>query len=106
MTEGRYVSLAEAKEMLEKEAEIRDLGPDQKAALDHASKVAQLPFSDIKALIDELAALDFVNDFVATKIADVLPQHPEDVRAIFAKERMVLEKGHIDQIIDIVVKYL
>ncbi len=106
MTEGRYVSLTEAKEMLEKESELRELSPDQKAAHEHASKVTPLSFSDIKALIDEVAALDFVNDFVAVKIADVLPQHPDDVRAVFAKERMVLEKGHIDQIIDIVVKYL
>lgn len=106
MNKGRYVSLAEAKQMLDKESELRDLTPDQRAALEHAGKIAKLPVDDSKKVVEEVLALGFASEMVAIKVADIMPQHPEDVRAIFAKERMVLEKTHIDQIIDIVVKYL
>ena len=33
-------------------------------------------------------------------------KYPEDVRAIFSKERIVLDNAKIDEIIDIVAKYL
>ena len=106
MAKGRYVSLAEAKQMLEKESELRDLTPDQRSAMEHAAKTAKIDTADAQKVAEEVLALGFASEMVATKIADIMPQHPEDVRAIFAKERMVLEKSHIDQIIDIVVKYL
>ncbi|MDI3483352.1 MAG: DNA-directed polymerase subunit [Candidatus Methanomethylophilaceae archaeon] len=106
MEEGRYLSLAEVKEILENESELRELTTEQKAALEHASKMAKLSAEDSRKIIEEFLSLDFINPFVATKLADIMPQHPEDVRAIFSKERIVLEKKHINQIIDIVVKYL
>ncbi len=106
MNKGRYVSLAEAKQMLDKESELRDLTPDQRAAQEHAGKIAKLSEDDSKRVVADVLALGFASEMVAIKVADIMPQHPEDVRALFAKERMVLEKTHIDQIIDIVVKYL
>ena len=106
MNKGRYVSLSEAKQMLDKESELRELTPDQRAAQEHAGKVAKLSEEDSKKVVEEVLALGFTSDNVAIKIADIMPNHPEDIRAIFSKERTVLEKSHIEQIIDIVVKYL
>ena len=40
------------------------------------------------------------------KIADILPKYPEDVRAIFSKERITLSNDQINQIIEIVGKYI
>jgi DNA-directed RNA polymerase subunit F len=40
------------------------------------------------------------------KIADLLPSYPEDVRAIFSKERLVIDPKTIDLIIGVVSKYL
>ena len=50
--------------------------------------------------------IDIVTDAVALKIADLLPRYPEDVRAIFSKERVTLEPQQIQQIIDIVEKHI
>lgn len=104
-----YVTLAEVRDLLEAEAEIRgydNLLQSQKAALDHAQTVCSISLEQANAIIDEAKQLDFVGDSVALKIADLLPRYPEDVRAIFSKERITLEQAQIQQIIDIVEKHI
>ena len=39
---------------------------------------------------------------MAVKIADLLPEYPEDVRAIFSKERVTLDQDQIESILEIV----
>lgn len=106
MSEERYVTLAEVKQLLEEAASTRELTPDQKASLDHASKVARLTPEQAKKLQAELSKLGFVPENLCAKIADILPTHPIDVRAIFQKERKALEKNQIEQILSTVQKYL
>lgn len=105
----QYVTLAEVRDLLEAEAEIRgyeNLLQSQKAALDHAQTVCSISLEQANAIIDEVKQMDIVTDAVALKIADLLPRYPEDVRAIFSKERVTLEPAQIQQIIDIVEKHL
>lgn len=102
----RYVSLAEVKEILSAEAEKREISGQQRAALDHAQAIAKLSVDDTEKLTAEINELPFTTDFVSYKVADLLPKYPEDVRAIFAKERINLEVSDVQQIIDIVGKYL
>jgi DNA-directed RNA polymerase subunit F len=106
MPEDRYMTLPEVKQLLEEAQEIRELNPDQKLALDHASKVAKLEPNKAKELKAELAKLGFVSEALCAKIADVLPSHNDDIRVLFSKERMVLEKKNIEQILSTVQKYL
>ena len=116
MTE-RYVTLAEVRDLLEEVAESRKgtagmlededvLLASQKAALDHAQKVATISLEDANKLIEEVSKLEEVTDAIAVKIADLLPQYPEEVRAIFSKERITLSNDEINQIIEIVGKYI
>ena len=105
----QYVTLAEVRDLLEAEAEIRgydNLLQSQKAALDHAQTVCSISLEQANAIIDEVKQIDIVSDAVALKIADLLPQYPEDVRAIFSKERVTLDQAQIQQIIDIVEKHI
>lgn len=102
----QYVTLAEVRDLLAAEGEKRELLTSQKVALDHAQTVCTISLESAKALIEEVSQLEEVSDAVAVKIADLLPQYPEDVRAIFSKERIVLDNAKIDEIIDIVAKYL
>ena len=102
----RYIALAEVKEYLEQESKGRDFTPEQRISYDHASKIAKLSAAKARELIDELKSLTFVPDPVAVKISDIVPTHPEDVRVLFAKERIVLEKKQIEQILKLVEKYL
>ena len=99
---NRYVPLSETLEMLEEESESRELSTEQKIAMEHARKMARLPMEKSRELQEALSSLGFVSDAMACKISDILPSHPDDVRVLFAKERLILEKEHIDQILEVV----
>ncbi len=116
MTE-RYVTLAEVRDLLEEVAESRKgtagllededvLLASQKAALDHAQKVSTISLEDANKIIEEVSQIEEVTDAIAVKIADILPRYPDDVRAIFSKERINLSNDQINQIIEIVEKYI
>jgi len=107
MSNERPVTLAEVKEILEEEQKLRpELGPEQKVSLDHVTRLIKLSANDARKLFKELRSLEFVSENVAVKIVDTLPAYPEDVRALFAKERLILDKKQIDQLLGAVKKYV
>jgi len=101
-----YVNLADVKAMLEAESNLKELNTAQRSALEHSQSMASLSAEDIKNLVAEVRVLTFMTDYAAYKIGDILPKYPEDVRAIFAKERVSLSAEDIKQILEIVGKYL
>jgi DNA-directed RNA polymerase subunit F len=101
----KYVSLAEVKNLLEKEEKNRELTYEQKLALEHAKHFAKLGVAKVKKMVDELLKLERISEPFAYKIIDILPAHPEEVRAIFAKERFTLEESEVKKILKIVDKY-
>ena len=105
--EESYVSLAEIKELLEREErERKELSMEQKYALTHAQMFAKLTPSKTQELIGELTKVEMMTPGNASKLADLLPTHPDDVRAVFAKERFSLSKEDVDLVVQIVSKYL
>jgi len=106
MPEERYITLAEVTDLLEASSGSRELSPEQKISLDHAKRLSKLDAGKAEALRAELAGMGFISDALCVKIADLLPAHADDVRVLFTKERMVLEKKNIEQILTAVQKYL
>ncbi|MCQ2079117.1 MAG: hypothetical protein MJZ38_03550 [archaeon] len=112
MAEGKYVSVAEVKELLTAENERRgELIPSLRAAMNTAIETCPLTKDQadelIAKIIDILSDISLADkDATAVKIADTLPRFPSEVRAIFAKERGVtLSPEMIQQIIDAVAEY-
>ena len=105
MEEVKYISLAEVKNLLEKEQKKRELTYEQNLALDHAKHFTQLGVTKAKKMASELLKIERISEPLAYKIVDILPMHPDEVRAIFAKERFTLEDSEIKKIIKIVEKY-
>ena len=101
----KYVSLSEVKNLLEKEEKKRELTYEQKLALEHAKHFSIIGVTKAKKMADELTKLERITEPFAYKIVDILPTHPEEVRAIFAKERFTLEDDEIKKILKIVEKY-
>jgi DNA-directed RNA polymerase subunit F len=101
----KYVSLSEVKNLLEKEEKKRELTYEQKLALEHAKHFSKLGITKAKNMVEELVKLERITEPFAFKIVDILPMHPEEVRAIFAKERFTLEDDEVKKIIKIVEKY-
>jgi DNA-directed RNA polymerase subunit F len=99
------VSLARVKELLADEATHRTLPREAALALQHAEQFARLTPEATDKLIAELRTLPFVDAAVAIKIADFLPQYPEEIRLLFAKERVVLDEAQIARLIEILAQH-
>ncbi len=105
--EEEYLSLAEVKNLLDKEKESRaSLTPEQSAALQHASQFSRLGVTKARDLIKDLLDVPMMTLPNAIKIVDILPNHPDDVRAILSKERFALSKEDTERVLQIVTKYL
>jgi len=104
--EEEYVSLSELKLILEREKAARsELAPEQQYALSHAAAFARIAPDKVPTMVKELMEVPMMSVANAVKIADVLPTHLDDVRAIFAKERFALYKEDADKVLEIVNKY-
>ncbi|HKZ63539.1 MAG TPA: RNA polymerase Rpb4 family protein [Thermoplasmata archaeon] len=103
----RFLTLAEIKALLEREERGRkDLSMEQRYALTHAQMFSKLDTEQTRKLIDELLQVEMMTPANAYKLADMLPNHPDDVRAVFAKERFSLSKEDVDLVVQIVGKFL
>jgi len=103
---GKIVSLAEVKNILKKiRKERKELLYEKKIALEHAEKYAKLTTKQTMDLITELMKLDHVEEIHAYKIADILPNTEDDVKAIFAKERYTPNDKEIKNVMEIVKKH-
>jgi DNA-directed RNA polymerase subunit F len=99
--EERPVASAIAKQLLERRSE-EELNYEQRGTLDYLNKMIKLNPMKAAEAIKELTKSDKIKPEIAVKIVDLLPRTEEDVRAIFAKERFVLTKEEIGEILKIV----
>ena len=103
---ARPVSLSEVKNILNKLSKEREeMLYEQRIALEHAQKFAKLPIKKTNDMIKELTMLEFLEQDHAYKIADLLPKTKDDIKTIFAKERITLGDSNIKKILEIVDKY-
>ena len=101
-----YLTLAEIKELLEKEQEVRVLTMEQNYALEHAQKYSKLDAKNARKLVNELAEIEQISDALSCKLVDLMPKHKDEVDAVFLKERITIDDNVISQILDKVAKYL
>ena len=101
-----YLTLAEIKELLLKEQEVRVLTMEQNYALEHAIKYARLDAKDSRKLANELSEIEQVSEALACKLVDLMPKHKDEVNAVFLKERTMIDDAVISQILDKVKQYV
>lgn len=99
------VPLAQVKKLLSDEANRRPLPREAALALAHAEGFARLDPESTEKLLAELRTLPFVDAALATKIADILPQYPEEIRLLFSKERVVLDEAQIGRLLELTAQY-
>jgi len=104
--EKNYVTLPEARRMLEDAAEEREMTYEQNLALQHTQQFAKIDPEKAKKMKEELLKIDGVNEYYATHIVDILPTHSDDVRALFATDKIVLQMSQMEAILEVVRKYL
>jgi DNA-directed RNA polymerase subunit F len=99
------VPLATVKQLLTEESGHRTLPREAMLAEQHTEGFVRLSVDQTQKLIDELRSLPFVDAAIAVKLADVLPQYPEEVRLLFSKERVVLDEAQIQRLLEIVAQH-
>ena len=99
------VPLARVKALLTEEAGRRTLPREASLAQQHAEGFARLSVEDTAKIIGQLKELPYVDTSLAVKLADVLPQYPEEVRLLLAKERVLLDEAQLTKLLEIVAQY-
>lgn len=99
------VPLARVKQLLAEEAARRTLPREASLALQHAETFTRLTEEATDKLLAELRQLPFVDAALAVKLADTLPQYPEEIRLLFSKERLALEEAQVARLLEIVAQH-
>jgi DNA-directed RNA polymerase subunit F len=107
-----YVTVSEVKELLEAVETERAADPDREMryelarAIEHVNTFAHLDGPESRKLVEDLLDLDQVDRTAAFKIADLLPHDRDELRTVFAKGRYSLDGEELDEILNVVAKYV
>ena len=107
-----YLTTSEVKELLQEvEAdraadEERELRYELARAIEHVNRFAVLTPEESRELAGDLRELEKVDEPTAYKIADLLPQDRDELRAVFAQQRYALDGDELDEILNVVAQYV
>ena len=101
--EEAYVTRAEAKKILS--SKEKELGYEQKNALEFLHKFAKLSAKDIEEFRNALEAISKLNDKQKTLIMDFLPKNEDELNILFANEIITLSADEKKKIIEITKKF-
>jgi len=106
-----HLTVAETKEILE-EVEVeraadedREMRYELARAIEHVNRFAVLSPEQSRELVDDLLALEKVDEKTAHKIADLRPLDRSELRAVYAQERYSLSGEELDEILNVVKRY-
>ena len=92
----------EVKKILMKREKEKELGYEQKNALEHLRKFCKLPESKTEKMLDELKKIEKLKDKHIVNIVNFLPENSDELRILFANERVVLTDDDKKKILKIV----
>ncbi|PSP84606.1 DNA-directed RNA polymerase subunit F [Halobacteriales archaeon QS_1_68_17] len=111
IVDEEYLTLAETKDILADVERERALDEDREMryelarAIEHVNRFSTLDPAESREFVDELLAIEKVDEPTAYKIVNLLPRDRDELRAIYAQERFSLSGDELDDILDIVAKY-
>jgi DNA-directed RNA polymerase subunit F len=107
-----YLTVAETKEILEElereraADEDREMRYELARAIEHVNRFALLDPEESREFVEELLELEKVDEPTAYKIADLQPRDRDELRAVYAQERYSLSGDELDEILEVVAKYI
>ena len=105
--EEKMILWAKAKKLLEsKEKESkRELGYEQKNALEHLRKFSKLSEKKAKDMLEELGKIERLKERQKISIVNMLPHDMDDLKVLFANEVVTLSDEDKKKILSIVKKF-
>ena len=114
--DGTFTDFSSVRDMLHDAQERRGfLTYEQKAALQHAEWAASDNrngyATDPKVFTDMFNAIMEIEIFqkypeLAAKLAEIMPMHSDDVRAVIASRRISIEGDDVEKVLDIVRQHV
>lgn len=107
-----YLTTAEVKDLLAEveteraEADDRDLRYELARSLEHVNRYAVLDAEESRELVSDLEEFEKIDTKTAIKIANLLPEDRTELRTVFAKERFALDGEELDEVLNVVAKYV
>ena len=103
--ESEPIPGVKVKEVLEEFSEENELNYEQNITLNHLARFKRYSLEDTEEILEKLQ-----NDFnlrpkVAVHIVDLVPQDLADLRLIFAKEPMQIDKEEMEKILELLEQY-
>jgi len=98
----KATSWIEVKKILMKKEKEKELGYEQKNALEHLRKFSKIPESKAEKIVNELKKIEKLKEKHIVNILNFLPENLDEVRIIFANERVVLTDDDKKKILKIV----
>jgi DNA-directed RNA polymerase subunit F len=105
IVEERFVSWSDAKKILEKKAKEKELGYEQKNALEHLRKFSKLTQKAIDAMESDLGKIERLKEKHRVAIIDMLPREDDELKMLFANEIVTISDDDKKKIISIVKKH-
>ena len=101
----KFISWAEARKILEKKEKDKELGYEQKNALEHLRKFSKLSEKKAEEMADELRKPGKLSEKQIMAIINLLPEDMDDIRLLFAHEIANLSEDDKKKIINTVKKF-
>jgi DNA-directed RNA polymerase subunit F len=98
----KAVSWLDAKKILVEKEKNKEIVYEQKNALEHLRKFCKLPEKKYGKMLEELRKIEKLKDKHIVGIINFLPGNQDELRVLFANERVVLTEDDNKKILKIV----
>ena len=96
---------AKVKKVLEEFSEDNELNYEQNITLNHLARFKKYSSEDSEEIVAKLQEEFGLRPKVAVHIVDLVPKNLADMRLIFAKEPMKIEKEDMEKILEFLEQY-
>lgn len=103
--ESEPIPIAKVKKLLNEFSQEKELLYEQNLTLDHVTKFSKASAKNAEELIAKLEKEKDLKKKHAVRIADLMPEDLDDLRLLFAKERIAIKNDEMESILEIIDEY-
>jgi len=101
----KFVTSYEARKILKKRSKESELNYEQKNALDYLNKFCKVPEKEISSMVGELRKIEKLQERHIVSIVEMMPRDDDDLRLLFANDRIVLSDDEKKKIVSAVKRH-
>ncbi len=105
IVEEKFVTWSDAKKVLDKKSKEKELGYEQKNALEHLRKFSKMTQKSVTELRGDLDKIERLKERHKVAIIDMLPNDEDELRMLFSNEIMTISDDDKKKIVSLVKKH-